>query len=94
MPEHFLGIDVGYRATGRSTGLCLLTIDHDRIEWHLSNTSTAEEKRLDDLRRLVPAGTTLTAAAIDGPIASNLGRVSHYRSAEALLSRGLFPAPR
>lgn len=38
----------------------------------------------------MPRGTSLAGVAIDGPLVRNLERVHHYRSAEVLLSRGLF----
>ncbi len=90
MAEHFLGIDVGYSKTRRSTGLCLLTIDGDTARWELLNTGTDETVRLDDLRRLVPQGTRIEGVGIDGPLTSGLRVVNHYRTSDALLSRGCF----
>ena len=85
-----LGIDVGYARKERTTGLCLLTIDDTSIQWRLLNTGTEKSLRRDDLKCLVPKGTALLGVGIDGPLASKLALVEHYRSAEALLSRGLF----
>ena len=90
MAEHHLGIDVGYSKTRRSTGLCLLTIDGETARWELLNTGTEETSRLDDLRRLVPQGTRLEGVGIDGPLTSGLRVVNHYRTSDALLSRGCF----
>ncbi len=90
MPEHFLGIDVGYSKGSSTTGLCLLTIDRTGLKWRCCNTGTAESKRRNDLKELIPVGTSLLGVGIDGPLASKLQIVNRYRSADALLSRGRF----
>ena len=90
MTEHYLGIDVGFSANKATTGLCLLTIDQNSVSWRCQNTWTDETRRKQALRALVPAGTTLAGVGIDGPLASGLTCVQHYRSAEALLTRGAF----
>ena len=88
--QHALGIDVGYSKTRRSTGLCLLTITPDTLRWQCLNTGTDESQRLDDLRSLVPRGTNLLGVGIDGPLTPGLRVVPHYRSSDALLTRGVF----
>ena len=90
MSKGFLGIDVGYSERKLTTGLCLLSVDDSFIRWHCFNTGTQRERRLEDLRLLISPGTKLLSVAIDGPLAAGLTRVAHYRSAEALLSRGQF----
>ena len=40
MAEHALGIDVGYSKTRRSTGLCLLGIENEVLNWACLNTGT------------------------------------------------------
>ena len=90
MTEHYLGIDVGFAADKATTGLCLLTIDQTGVSWRCENTWTDETRRQKALRALVPAGTTLAGVGIDGPLTSGLTLVRHYRSAEALLTRGPF----
>ena len=47
-------------------------------------------RRGESLRQLLPAGTHLTAVGIDGPLATGLQLIREYRTADALLSRGLF----
>ena len=89
-PQYALGIDVGYSKTRRSTGLCLLTITPTTIRWQCLNTGTDESLRLDDLRSLVPRGTHLLGVGIDGPLTPGLRVVPHYRSSDALLTRGVF----
>jgi predicted nuclease with RNAse H fold len=88
--QHFLGIDVGYSQSRRSTGLCLLRLDASRLSWQCLNTATDEEARLQDLRRFVPRGTVIAGVGIDGPLTCGLRVVSHYRTSDALLSRGVF----
>ena len=90
MAQYALGIDVGYSKSRRSTGLCLLTVDGDVLRWQCLNTGTEEATRLNDLRDLVPKGTHLLGVGIDGPLTSSLRVVSHYRTSDALLSRGPF----
>ena len=91
MPENYLGIDVGYSKSRRTTGLCLITIDQTSLQWRCCNTGTEESERWEDLRSLVPKGTSLAGVGIDGPLARDLKKVNdRYRSADALLSRGHF----
>ncbi len=89
-PQLALGIDVGYSKTRRSTGLCLLTITPTILRWQCLNTGTDEYLRLEDLRALVPRGTHLLGVGIDGPLTPGLRVVPHYRSSDALLTRGVF----
>ena len=90
MTECYLGIDVGFSANKATTGLCLLTIDQNSVSWRCENTWADETRREKALRALVPTGTTLIGVGIDGPLARGLTWVPHYRSAEALLTRGVF----
>ncbi len=90
MPEYYLGIDVGYSESRRTTGLCLITIDQTSLQWRCCNTGTEESERWEDLRSLVPKDTSLVGVGIDGPLAHKLNKVNRYRSADALLSRGHF----
>ena len=88
--EHFLGIDVGYSRTRKSTGLCLLNVDGGVVSWDLLNVGTEEHMRINNLRSLIPRGSVLEGVAIDGPLVSGLNLVKHYRTSDALLSRGAF----
>ena len=90
MAESYLGIDVGYSEARPTTGLCLLTLNQNRLTWACRNTGSEERERVRDLRELVPRGTHLSAVGIDGPLARGLVRVNHYRAADALLTRGTF----
>lgn len=88
--QYALGIDVGYSKNRRSTGLCLLEVAPTTIRWRCVNTGTAESQRLKDLRDIVPAGARLLGVGIDGPLTPGLRVVPHYRSSDALLTRGVF----
>ena len=88
--QYALGIDVGYSKTRRSTGLCLLEVAPSILRWQCLNTGTYESLRLQDLRALVPHGTNLLGVGIDGPLTPGLRVVPHYRSSDALLTRGVF----
>lgn len=88
--QYTLGIDVGYSNTRRSTGLCLLEVTPSTLRWYCLNTGTEEAQRLEDIRALVPRGTRLFGVGIDGPLTPGLRVVPHYRSSDALLTRGVF----
>lgn len=83
-----LGIDVGYSRKAATTGLCLLLWDVRSVELSFLRTNSTTPERRRDVRALV-AGAPLHAVAIDGPLTRGLRRVSRYRAAEALLSRGV-----
>ncbi len=90
MAEFYLGIDVGWAKKGDTTGLCLVTLDQNGFRWECRNTGTDSNIRLNDLRNLVPKGTTLSGVGIDGPLVQGLQLVNCYRPAEATLARGAF----
>ena len=90
MSEHFLGIDVGYSGTRKSTGLCLINVDGQVVSWNLLNVGTEDHIRMNNLKYLIPRGSILEGVAIDGPLVSGLNLVNHYRTSDALLSRGVF----
>ena len=88
--QYALGIDVGYSKNRRSTGLCLLEVTPKSVRWRCVNTGTDESQRLKDICDLVPRGTRLLGVGIDGPLTPGLRVVPHYRSSDALLTRGVF----
>ena len=83
-----LGIDVGFSAKRKSTCFCLLTWDPEHCEVQFKMVSSELEERRDAIRELV-GHLGLDGVAVDGPLASGLRIVPHYRSAEAVLSRGV-----
>lgn len=84
-----LGIDVGYSATARSTCFCLLEWNAKEVTAQFRLTTASSAERTVALDELVN-GRQLRGVAIDGPLASSLTMVSHYRAAEAILSKGVF----
>lgn len=84
-----LGIDVGFSKRSKSTCLCLLQWRAGALSVRFAKTGSVREERVRVLRQLVGV-QPLAAIAIDGPLAKDLRIVRHYRSAEALLTRGLF----
>lgn len=85
-----IGIDVGFSDTRRSTCFCLLSWDENRYEFHFESARAFDSDRIQALNHLVPITQTIRAVALDGPLAKDLQIVNRYRSAEAILSRGLF----
>jgi hypothetical protein len=90
MPEYYLGIDTGWSVNGDTTGLCLITLDQNRIRWKCCNTGSREDRRREDLKKLIERGTILNAVGIDGQLTWGLKLIDHYRAADALLTDGAF----
>ena len=84
-----LGVDVGFSATGATTGLCLLRWDASGITWQLSRTMTDPAARRRSIAALLGDGS-VTVAAIDGPLRPGLDLTEAYRACECLLTRGCF----
>ena len=90
MTEYYLGIDVGCSPDRYTTGLCLITLEHNHFKRHCLNTNGQKARRLADLRSLIPKGATISAVGIDGPLTTNFQLINRYRTADAFLSRGDF----
>ena len=89
MPEYYLGIDVGVAASGdATTGLCLISLNQNRLTWECRNSTTDDGERLEDLRSLIPCDAILNGVGIDGPLIRGLRLVNYYRAAESLLAGG------
>lgn len=84
-----LGIDVGFSKTRKTTCFCLLTWDKSSVARRFQIVGTDPEERKNALRK-VAGPIHIEGVAIDGPLTRGLRLVQHYRSAEALLSRGAF----
>jgi predicted nuclease with RNAse H fold len=82
-----LGIDVGFANNAKKTYFCLLTWDRSRISLNFQCAGTDIEERKSALKE-VGTPNHIEGVAIDGPLTHGLRLVPHYRSAEALLSRG------
>ena len=85
-----LGIDVGYSATRRTTGLCLLSWDEAVVDWRCALAGSDEASRAAALERLLGGSKRIDAVAIDGPLRPGLSVVATYRAPECMLSRGRF----
>lgn len=83
-----LGIDVGFSETARTTCFCTLEWNHVVAAFRFGVTISDAEARRRALIELV-GSRELLAVAVDGPLTRGLRLVAHYRSAEALLSRGV-----
>lgn len=85
-----LGIDVGFSLNRATTCFCLLEWTESTVRLSFEPCKTAKEDRIRAFDKLVSKNVTISCVAIDGPLTRSLRRVPHYRSAEALLSRGVF----
>jgi predicted nuclease with RNAse H fold len=83
-----LGIDVGFSSKRQTTGMCLLFWDHSSISMEFDKVGVDEHQRLRTILKLV-SGQPLSAVAVDGPLTHGLKLINRYRSAEAILSRGV-----
>ncbi len=83
-----LGIDVGYSQRRRSSAACVLCWNADEVEWSMARFRAIEPERTESIRRLT-TGTSLLAAAFDGPIGAGLETIGSYRMAERMLTRRL-----
>jgi hypothetical protein len=83
-----LGVDVGFSPKQRSTCFCTLSWDRVSALLDFRLTTCDPSERRDALDTIVE-GRRLAGVALDGPLANGLRHVSHYRSAEAILSRGI-----
>ena len=90
MKRRVLGIDAGYSATRRTTGLCVLEWDDRVVDWRLDVAATDEADRIDRLKGLLQGERRCEAVAVDGPLRPGLTLAYTYRAPEAALSRGAF----
>ena len=75
-----------------------MTLDGLDFQLDFRRVGPDSDTRSRNLREIVSANAHLSAVGIDGPLGPNCRTVNRYRSAEAILSRGLFqhrckPAP-
>lgn len=83
-----LGIDVGYSATKRTTCFCVLRWTKTTATFAFESATADSGERSRAVARL-DLPDEVTAVAVDGPLTNGLGIVTHYRAAEAILSRGV-----
>ena len=82
-----LGIDVGFSKQRKTTCFCLLRWDCTQVEAKVELVGSAEPERQSVVASLV-GERQLLGVGLDGPLTRCLGLATHYRAAEALLSRG------
>jgi hypothetical protein len=82
------GIDVGFSQTRRSSAVCVLRWDKQRIDWSIKRYRATEAERWATYQDLL-SGETLQVVAFDGPIRRNLDLINQYRIAERNLTRAL-----
>jgi predicted RNase H-like nuclease len=83
-----LGIDVGCSPRRRSSAVCRLDWDRQKIHWAIARFRAAEPERSATISRIV-GKTPLACVAFDGPLRSDLEPIGVYRVAERLLTRRL-----
>ena len=83
-----LGVDVGFSPTQRSSAVCRLDWDHQRITWTIQRFRALREEREATIAAVAGTGR-LQAAAFDGPLRKGLDVVRRYRVAERMLTRRL-----
>ena len=84
-----LGIDVGFSSKGRTTSITLLEWDQSHVRVSSRRTGSDDSTRAKAIAELV-GSRHLLGVALDGPLTKGFAIVPHYRSAEAILSRGEF----
>jgi hypothetical protein len=93
LPEsgRVLGIDVGYSLKRPSTAFCCLSWTRDGIAWEQSSATAEHIGRKQALLALRgQSKSKFLSAAIDGPLKPDLQECNAYRTAERVLSRGMF----
>jgi hypothetical protein len=86
-----VGIDVGYSARRRTTGLAVLSWDGGAVTWACATASSRARDRAETLRALTrDVRAPVRAVAVDGPLMPGLVYRPTYRCPEALLTHGRF----
>jgi hypothetical protein len=86
--KSYLGIDPGWSAKSKSTGLCRIEISDGAYKVQFDRVGTDPLSRVDALSKIISDG--VTGVGIDGPIIKAFGQTDRLRPAESLLSRGKF----
>ena len=85
-----LGIDVGWSASRRSAGGCLLEWGARQARFVAEHFRGVEPDRTAAVARLA-GGKALAAAAFDGPFRRQLDEIGRYRAAERMLTVSFAP---
>ena len=84
-----IGVDVGFSPKRRSSAVCRLDWTAKRIDLLVERFRSVESERTEVLCRAVDR--PIIAAALDGPLRSDLEVIGHYRRAELMLTRQFQP---
>jgi hypothetical protein len=84
-----IGIDVGWSLKRRTSAICRLEWDLVSIRWTIARFRAAERERSQTIAS-VAANADIIVAALDGPLRHSLDEIGHYRTAERMLTRGLW----
>lgn len=85
-----LGIDVGFSAKARSSAVCCLAWDAERLGWTIRRFRAISPERETTIVA-VAGSDELQAAAFDGPLRAGFEVIGRYRVADRLLTRRLGP---
>ena len=86
-----LGIDVGYSLKRPTTAFCCLSWTGDAITWTQSSATAEQMHRKHALLGIRGQDESqFLSVAIDGPLKPHLEHCNAYRTAECVLSRGIF----
>ena len=83
-----LGVDVGFSPNRRSSAVCKLRWNAERIAWSIQRFRALAQEREDTIMR-VAGDEPLAAAAFDGPLRRGFDVIGMYRAAERMLTRRL-----
>jgi hypothetical protein len=83
-----IGIDIGFSIKRRSTAICLLTWDSDKIDWQIERFKALPVERDQAIRRAT-GDRDILAVAVDGPVRCSFDLIKCYRTAERMLTNAL-----
>ena len=87
-PGAVLGVDVGFSPLRRSSAVCRLDWDPQRITWNIQRFRALPVEQETTITAVAGTGR-LQAAAFDGPLRAGFDVIGHYRVAERMLTRRL-----
>jgi hypothetical protein len=85
-----LGVDVGFSAVRRSSAVCRLDWDEERITWIIRRFRALPAEQEETIKA-VAGHRRLEAAAFDGPLRAGFDLIGRYRVADRMLTRRLQP---
>jgi hypothetical protein len=80
------GIDVGYSKKRRSSAVCLMSWDDNKIDWKIRRYRATDSERLETIHSIL-GNHSLRAVAFDGPLRAGFNIIRAYRAAERILTK-------